>query len=135
MKWLKQSQFTECKFNEIDKESKKINMYHFKSKIKQIASMDQGFYNGYYKMDLVTDQKNLTKNMICILKPRFLPSVFLKALPNEQSLVRFFGKNIEVNNRDIILVKEPVYKLNQQVYYFMEQLNKWVYGEILAINT
>ena len=45
-----------------------------------IASLDQGFYNGSSKMDLKTDPEQLTKGMLCILKPRYIPCVFLKAL-------------------------------------------------------
>ena len=51
--------------------------------------------------------------MIVILKPRFLPCVYVRALENgTTSLVKLFGKEIEVKNKDIKIVKIPNYHKN-----------------------
>lgn len=50
-----------------------------------------------------------------LLRPTFLPCVFLKNLEDEEmgnSLVRFFGEEIKVDNKELRLVKFPVYKKN-----------------------
>jgi hypothetical protein len=38
----------------------------------------------------------MKEDILILLKPRFLPCVYVKALESERSQVRLFGKTIEV---------------------------------------
>ena len=45
-----------------------------------------------------------------LLKPRWLPCLFLKWLDNNKCLVKVFGKNIEVKSKNLQLIKLPLYE-------------------------
>jgi hypothetical protein len=53
--------------------------------------------------------------MIVILKPRFLPCVYVKSLEGEEdkegkSEVKLFGKTIEVETKDIKPARLPIFR-------------------------
>ncbi len=51
LNWLGLEKFTDIKFVVDTQESQKVNIYQFNPKIKKMASLDQGFYNGCCKID------------------------------------------------------------------------------------
>ncbi len=64
------------------------------------------------------DYQQLRKGMLCILKPRYLPCVYLKALNSGKSLVLSFCKESEVLTENIVMLKAPVLQPGTPVYYF-----------------
>ena len=62
-------------------------------------------------MVLKIDPEQLTKGMLCILRPRYIPCVFLKALSEGEkgeSLVISFKYVHLVLTKNIVMLKAPV---------------------------
>ena len=59
--------------------------------------------------------------------------VFEKKISDELCSVTLFNGSEEINSKDIIPAKAPLYKKNQLVELYEEKIPRWIPAEVLVV--
>ena len=72
--------------------------------------------------------------MLVLVKPNFLLASFNEMTMKNVCSVNLLGNDEELNLNDVLLVKLPVFKKNQYLQYYDEELNHWSLCHVVSIS-